>query len=91
MYVDASQACNMLSFQLAGTGKRSWEIKVTQFNCNYNNLAPSGCTQYYFGSDMGTVQSFNYVGGVHLAKQNQNICIRREQNMCRICYATGQS
>jgi len=89
MYVDASDSCNILSFQLAGTGKRSWEIKVTQLNCNFNNLAPSGCTQYHYGSVEGTIQSFNYVGGLHLAKQNQKICIRRELNMCRICYATA--
>lgn len=91
VYVDASSACNILSFQLGGTGKRSWEIKVTQYSCNYDNLAPSGCTQYYFGKPEGKFQSFNYVGGVHLADQNQNICIRREKNICRICYATADT
>ena len=28
VYVDASEACNILSFQLSGDVKRSWEIKV---------------------------------------------------------------
>ena len=35
----------------------------------------------------GIVQTFNYEGGMHLANQNQNICIRREKNQCRICYS----
>ena len=33
-------------------------LQVTQYDCNYNNLAPDGCTQYYFGSDTGTVQTY---------------------------------
>ena len=91
MYVEASDACNILSFQLAGTGKYAWEIKITQLDCFSNELAPTGCTQYHFGEISGTVQSFNYVGGTHLANQNQLICIRRELNMCRICYATAMA
>jgi len=91
MYVEASDACNILSFQLAGIGKYAWEIKITQLDCFSNELAPTGCTQYHFGSISGTVQSFNYVGGTHLANQNQLICIRRELNMCRICYATAMA
>lgn len=91
MYVEASDACNILSFQLAGIGKYAWEIKITQLDCFSNELAPTGCTQYHFGAISGTVQSFNYVGGTHLANQNQLICIRRELNMCRICYATAMA
>ena len=91
VYVEASDACNILSFQLAGTGKYAWEIKITQLDCFSNELAPTGCTQYHFGEISGTVQSFNYVGGTHLANQNQLICIRRELNMCRICYATAMA
>ncbi len=45
VYVDASQTCNMLVFQLAAAGARSWSIKVSQYNCDYPNLAPTGCTQ----------------------------------------------
>lgn len=32
--------------------------------------------------------SYNFAGGSHLANQNQNICIRRERNICRICWTT---
>jgi len=100
IYVDASNDCNTLSFQLAGQGTRMWEIKVTQYSCDFNNLAPPGCLQYYYGvtpgattqampATDGTVESFNFAGKLHLANQNQNICIRRELNRCRICYSAA--
>lgn len=50
--------------------------QVTQYSCDYENLAPFGCTQYFFGGDTGTVMSYNFQGGVHLASQNQNVCVR---------------
>ena len=94
MYVDASDACNELSFQLGnaanginGIGTRSWNIKITQYSCDYNNLAPSGCTQYYFDMTKDTVQTFNFANGRHLANQDQNICVRRERGMCRLCWS----
>lgn len=94
MYVDASQACNDLNFLLgnmaSGTtlASRSWSIRVTQLECGSSNLAPSGCTQYYYGSSTGLLKSYNFDGGYHLANQRQNICIRREKGNCRICYTT---
>ena len=49
VYVDASPNCNDLAFQLgtnaAAATTRSWSIKVTQYSCDYPNLAPSGCDQ----------------------------------------------
>ena len=68
---------------------RQWAIEVTQFSCDYENLAPQGCLQYHFGNDgAGNVESFNFNAGngIHLANQNQMICIRREANMCKICW-----
>ena len=96
VYVDADEGCNDLTFQLGGTGvgtaisNRQWSIKVSQYDCDYNNLAPEGCTQYFYGSSSQTVQSFNFDGGQHLADQNQNICVRRERGNCRICWTTQQ-
>jgi len=95
MYVDSSEMCNDLVFQLGTSGRganiisRSWNIKVTQYSCDYNNLAPVGCTQYFFGdkSTSGVVKTFNYDGGIHLADQNQNICVRRERGICKICWS----
>jgi len=89
MYVDASEACNILAFQLSGDAKRSWEIKVVQLKCDFSNLAPTGCTQWFYGEVEGQIQSFNFNGGQHLANQNQNICIRRELNNCQICYSAA--
>ena len=95
VYVDANDNCNMLNFNLGnnglGTGiaTRSWSIKVTQYACGFSNLAPPGCTQYFFGDDHGTVQTFNFAGGSHLANQCQNICVRRERNSCQICWAAA--
>ena len=96
MYVDSSEACNDLTFQLGQMGvgtsvaARQWSIKITQYSCDHPNLAPDGCTQYFFGSASQTVQTFNFAGGQHLANQDQNICVRRERGNCRICWTTQQ-
>ncbi len=96
LYVDASgMECNDLVFQIGGETvgmaaqvNRQWTIKATQFSCDFDNLAPQGCDQFFFGANMGTVQSFNYNGGMgrHLANQNQVICVRRERGQCMICW-----
>ena len=94
VYFDASDECNYLDFQLGNVARgitsiatRSWSIKVSQYSCNYENLAPSGCTQYFYGPGAtNLVQSFNYPGSKHLADQTQVICIRREANNCKICW-----
>ena len=91
VYVDASDMCNDLGFNLGSTGStvtRSWTIKITQYDCNYDNLAPDGCTQYFWGQTTDTVQTYNFDSGAHLASQNQNICVRRERGTCQICWAT---
>ena len=56
-----------------------------------NNLPPLGCTQYFFGNTIGTVQSYNFDGGMHLADQAQNICVRQERGNCRICWTATSS
>ena len=94
MYFDADNDCHDLAFALGQTGidasiptNRQISFKVTQYSCDYNNLAPQGCDQYYFGAGAtGTVKTFNYDAGRHLANQHQNICVRREINNCRICW-----
>ncbi len=52
--------------------------QVSQYSCNYPNLAPQGCTQYFFGETTSQVRSYNWNGGsgIHLASQDQTICIR---------------
>merc|ERR1712226_364699 len=95
MYVDASDDCNKLAFtfgsavaQGSNLATRQWSIKISQYSCNYENLAPQGCTQYYFGSNIDTVRTYNFNGGFHLANQRQEICVRRERGQCRICWTT---
>ena len=90
--------CIDLTFQLSGTGTLAdpkWNIRITQYESGFDNLAPFGCTQYYYKRDSdsdgkGTITSYNYNSGgsMHLADQNQVICIRREDDQTRICYWT---
>jgi len=96
MYVDASDACLTMNFHLGESGstfQRTWNVRVTQFKCDYENLAPSGCTQYYFNpeGDEGIVTTYNYNNGqgMHLAQQRQTICIRREENKNTITWSAA--
>jgi len=98
MYIDASDSCNTLTFQIGEvTFTRQWNIKVTQYAMDFPNKAPKGCLQYHFvgdGNDDGAldptvIRSFNWNGGNgrHLANQDYNICIRRESTNSRVCYS----
>ncbi len=108
MYVESSRCCNELAFKL-GTGAgtelgaavatREWQIKITQYSCDYNNLAPQGCVQYFFGQTGQQVQTYNYNNGNgrHLANQDQQICVRSafhhffKQCMAFLNYLTFQT
>ena len=102
MYVDMGADCVDLTFQL-GTGTRTvadpqWTIRVTQYDSGFTNLAPFGCTQYFWKQDSdtdgkGSIKSFNWQGGsgYHLADQKQVICIRREDDMKKICYGVSSA
>jgi len=98
MYIDASDSCNSLTFQIGEqTFTRQWNVKVTQYAMDFPNKAPKGCLQYHFagdGDDDGeldatVIRSFNWNGGNgrHLANQDYNICVRREATIRRICYS----
>ena len=52
--------------------------------------APEGCLQYYTGLT-GTISSFNYAGGMHLAEQNYQVCVRTELGMCEIRWAIADT
>ena len=57
-------------------------------NFAHSNLAPTACTQYFYGTEATNyIRTFNWQGTRHLANQKQNICIRREAGNCRICYS----
>jgi len=98
MYVDMGAECIDLTFQLTDQPSfdPSWNIRITQYDSNYDNLAPFGCTQYFWKEDSdsdgkGTFTSYNYGGGYHLANQKQVICIRREEDKKKICYSTASA
>lgn len=79
VYVEASDSCNQLMFALGqtATAMRQWSIKVSQYERSFENLAPPGCTQYFYGNGgEGTVKTYNFDQGLHLANQRQKICIR---------------
>ena len=41
------------------------------------NRAPPGCTQWFRGnSGTGQLKTFNFDQGIHLANQNQIMCVR---------------
>ena len=31
-------------------------LQVTQYSCDYENLAPKGCTQYFYGDNQQEIQ-----------------------------------
>jgi len=73
---------------VTSVANRMWSIKVSQYSCNYENLAPTGCNQWFFGPGAtNVVKSYNFDGGKHLADQNQAICVRRESGNCRVCWS----
>ena len=66
------------SFKICDLYSKNFKIlytKVTNIECGSYNLAPQGCDQWFTGTQ-GTVMTFNYGNGIHLANQHQNICIR---------------
>ena len=51
-------------------------FQITQYDCDYDNLAPDGCTKYFWGDTSAEVKTYNFDGGMHLANQDDNMCIR---------------
>ena len=99
VYVDASADCNSMTFTLSDTSSiiagRSWTVRITQYDSGFENLAPAGCTQYFWNKEdsEGILYSYNYNSGngPHLADQKQVVCIRREENKNTICYSAADN
>ncbi|TRY80076.1 hypothetical protein TCAL_09320 [Tigriopus californicus] len=83
MILEADANCNRLNFDWFENAPRQWRILITQVPCNSPNKAPEGCTQYFTGI-MGTVESYNFQGGTHLANQDYLNCVRTELGFCQI-------
>lgn len=101
MWVPASDQCNTLNFDLdtGTTTTRTWQIKVTQFECN-DLMAPElDCLQWHTATT-GTTASFNWdtsattstatitpAATTHLSNQKYDICFRRARGFCAICFS----
>lgn len=86
MILEARDDCNKLTFTWTTTGTRTWNIHVMQIACTAKWKPPEGCLQYYTGTT-GTISSYNFLGGTHLANQLYSNCIRAERGYCTISYA----
>jgi len=97
MFIPASDSCNTVNIDVdtgTTTTTRSWQIKVTQFECGDMMAPDQDCLQYHT-SQTGTIASFNWDTStttvastqLHLSSQNYNICIRRTRGQCSVCFA----
>jgi hypothetical protein len=74
VYVDISdpeEECSTLAFEFKDAEiTREWNITILQIQCDFENRAPPGCLQYFFGLNEdgvgGVIKSFNFDGGYHL-------------------------
>merc|ERR1712241_392950 len=90
LYIDSGRAATAatLKFTLATSETNTWKIKVTQIECWNPSKAPEGCMQYFYGSNVYTVTSFNWDGstgctsGCIYNNQQYNVCFRGEKGMC---------
>lgn len=91
--------CQMVNMQIGGatTTTRSWDIKVTQYNCGDEDMGgPMGCLQYWTGTS-GYISSYNFpptatastmtATVTHLKNQYYKACVRRASGYCYICYS----
>uniref|UniRef100_A0A182J5U3 CUB domain-containing protein n=1 Tax=Anopheles atroparvus TaxID=41427 RepID=A0A182J5U3_ANOAO len=73
-----------MNFASRSFAQRLWEIRVSQIP--FSQRSPSGCMQYFTGTE-GFIQTFNFAeNGRYLANHNYRACIRQEKNMCSVAY-----
>jgi len=75
---------------------RNYRIHAIQYDRLNEMGGPAGCLQFFTGAT-GTVNTFNWATlatSTHLANQDYDVCVRRMQDRCTICWspiATGES
>ncbi|KOX72558.1 hypothetical protein WN51_02087 [Melipona quadrifasciata] len=88
VYIDMDDDEQSLTLDLRLLGSlqpRMWEMRIVQLG--FDQRAPTGCFQYFQGSN-GTLKSLNFLSnGRFLANQDYLLCIRQERGMCGISYA----
>lgn len=91
MYVDfGTDLSDQVSLDFAFTGTstvRTWEIKTSQIECSSNFRPPPGCLQY-FTTLTGRITTFNFLDDAttHLASQDYNSCIKKQDGFCCVQY-----
>lgn len=88
VYIDLDDDEQSLTLDLRLLGSlqpRMWEMRIVQLG--FEQRAPTGCLQYFQGSN-GTLKSLNFLSnGRFLANQDYLLCVRQERGMCGISYA----
>jgi len=89
-YVDLSCTTTdeaTISFTLGDSTSNQYKVKVTQYSCASDCIAPKeGCFQYFTGVS-GTINSFNLANTAQLSTLNYKNCIRPEAGYCCIEYS----
>lgn len=75
---------------------RTWDITISQIECNSPTLPPVGCTKYWWGSGRATLTNYNHqtavsLAGYHLGMQHERMCIRRERGNCIGCFSAADA
>ncbi|XP_018013360.1 uncharacterized protein LOC108670403 [Hyalella azteca] len=99
--VDPTRSPKIIMKTGASEFERSWNIIITQIDCNSPKKAPDGCLQYH--SELtGVVESFNYRKPTniieidsnqvqrHLANLNYAVCLAR-MGGCKITWTPSQT
>lgn len=71
------------------SGGRTWNIKVTYYECETNFKAPADCLQYLTGLT-NSFKSFNF-GGLMIRNLQYEVCIRQERGYCRFQLSESSS
>jgi len=64
---------------------KSWNILLSQIECDATWKAPTDCTQYFTGKT-GTIYSYNFAGARFLQSQYYSNCLRSEVGYCGVQY-----
>jgi len=91
MIVDTDgAACVTAAFSFGiDTATRNYRIHAIQYDRLNEMGGPAGCLQFFTG-EMGTVNTFNWIAAAtstHLVNQDYNVCVRRMQDRCTICWS----
>jgi len=87
MYVETAASTTTTPIVLttaSTTTAQSWQIKVSQIECDALWRAPEGCTQF-FTTASGTIYSYGYPN--ELQSQEMTACVRGNANRCQIDYS----